>query len=419
MRAGLLLYRALSAMEARLPDEAGLLLKPRVIPLSKLRSLLPGMPTGDARGAAVWSDGCIHHTERLVVGLIRSACERGAVAENYAEAVSMLKHNKRVSGIEVMDRIHGRRIEVRAPWIVDCTGPWEGSLAAASGRSRPPRLVGGINLVTRAIHPHPVAAGVRDRQGDGSRFYFVSPWRGCSIVGTEWFRHEGEPESFHPTEERIGRLLDGFNRAWPGAGLRRDDVLHVHCGTVPADDRAWDRGEDAPLLAHSRVVDRTAEGMPGLLSVIGVKYTTALSVAEDVIRRIRPGFRLPATRELPPLVGGDIPDWAAFLRDGRAAGIPEDFLFDYGTEAAALAGGGGGDMGAMVRHAIDQEKAVRLEDVVLRRTGLAVRGRPDDRVLREAAEAMAAAMRWDAARMAAEIAAVDASPAWPRALSGQ
>ena len=418
MRAGLLLYRVLSAMEPCPEDPSKRLPHPGVLPAAKLRSLIGGVPAGNARGAAVWSDGCVHHTERLVVGLIRSACRAGATAANYAEAVSTLKHDGRVCGIEVEDRLGGGRTEHLAPWTVDCSGPWEGCLTVLPGRSHR-RRVGGLNLVTRPIHPQPVAVGVRDRSGDGSRFYFVSPWRGGSIVGTEWFRHEAAPEEFRPTEERIARMLAGFNRAWPAAGLRRADILHVHCGTVPADDRAWDRGEDAPMLAHSRVIDRAADGLPGLISVVGVKYTTALSVAEEVVRRIRPGFRLSPAGELPQLAGGAIPDWAAFEREGRAAGIAEDLLRDYGTEAAAVAGDGRGDVGAMVRHAVEHEMAVRLEDVVFRRTGLAARGRPDDRVIREAAGAMAARLQWDEARTAAEIGAVESTPAWPGAASGR
>jgi len=413
MGAGLMMYRMLSALEPGAADQSKRLPRPQVIDRVELDRLLPTLPSAGSRGAAVWSDGFVHHTERLVVALIRSACASGAVAANHAEAVSIVKPGGRVGGIEVEDRLEGGRVELRAPWVVDCAGPWEGSLAAMAGRAAARRLVGGINLVTRAIHPHAVAAGVRDRQGDGSRFYFVSPWRGCSIVGTEWFRHEGAPDAFHPTEDRIARLLDGFNRAWPAAGLRRADVLHVHCGTVPADDRAWDRGDDAPMLAHSRVIDRASAGLPGLISVVGVKYTTALSVAEDVVRRIRPGFRLPPTDALPQLAGGAIPDWAGFERDGLASGIDGDLLRDYGTEAAALAGNGRGDIPAMVRHAVDHEMALRLGDVVIRRTGLAARGRPAPGVLREAAAALASRMQWDEARTASEVAAVEASPAWP------
>ncbi len=404
MRAGLLLYRALSALDPELPDAAKRGIPPRVIGRQELLDMVPSIPAEGVRGGALWSDGYVHHTERLVVAFLRSACRAGAVAANYAEVGSFRIRDGRVCGAEIVDRLSGGRLDVRAKWVVDCTGPWEGRLWRRQGR--PGRLVGGINLVTRPLHPAPVAVGVRIRAGTGGRFYFVAPWRGCSIVGTEWFRHEGSPESFRATEAMIDRFIGGFNRAWPAAGLRREDVLHVHCGLVPADDRAWARGEDAPMLAHSRVVDRSGEGVSGLLSVMGVKYTTAVSVAEDVVRRIRPGFRLPATATLPRLVGGEIPDWNAFLRAGVAGGADAELLSDYGTEAAGLGAAAGGLLEAQVLHALDHEMAQRLGDVVIRRTGLSVRGCPPDATLLEVAGTMAGRMGWNAVRMAEEVAHV-------------
>lgn len=410
MRAGLLLYRALSALDPTLPDSAKRLARPRVMGRQELMDLVPSLPAGGVRGGALWSDGYVYHTERLVLAFLRSACRAGAAAANYAEAGSLRIRDGRCGGAEILDRLSGGRFEVRAKWVVDCTGPWEGRLWRR--QARPVRLVGGINLVTRPLHPAPVAVGVRIRSGAGGRFYFVSPWRGCSIVGTEWVRHEGSPETFRATEAMIDRFIGGFNRAWPAAGLRREDVLHMHCGLVPADDRAWDRGEDAPMPAHSRVVDRSRQGVSGLLSVMGVKYTTAVSVAADVVRRIRPGFRLPATTRLPRLVGGEIPDWSAFLQAGEAGGMSADVLSDYGTEAAALGSAPGGLLEARVRHALDHEMAQGLGDVVVRRTGLAVRGCPSDDTLRAAAGMMAARLGWDAARTATEVANVKKAPGW-------
>ncbi len=404
MGAGLLLYRLLSAREPASPDPVRRLPRPRVLGRAALRDRVPALPLGGVRGGALWFDGCVHHTERLVVSLIRSACRGRAVAANYVEAASLTIRNGCVAGVEAVDRIGGGRFDIRAGWVVDCSGPWEGRLGRPA--ARPHRHVGGINLVTRPIHPEAVAAGVRVPSAGGSRFYFVSPWRGNSIVGTEWFRHEGPPGEFRPTEAMIGRYLDDFNRAWPGIGLTRGDVRHVHCGVVPADDRAWDRGEAVPMQEHSRVVDRSADGMTGLLGVEGVKYTTALSVGEAAVGRIVPGFRLPRSCDLPRLAGGEIDDWASFLRDGAAAGIPEEELCDFGTEAVSFARPGGDSVAAQVRHAVEREMALRLADVVLRRTGLAARGCPSDAVLQTAAAAMGGLLGWDSFRMADEVADV-------------
>ena len=62
---------------------------------------------------------------------------------------------------------------------------------------------------------------------------------------------------------------------------------------------------------------------------------------------------------------------------------------------------------AEVIYAVREEMALRLEDVVFRRTGLGTIGHPGRRCLERCAHLMAAGLGWDAARQAAEIATVE------------
>jgi glycerol-3-phosphate dehydrogenase len=52
--------------------------------------------------------------------------------------------------------------------------------------------------------------------------------------------------------------------------------------------------------------------------------------------------------------------------------------------------------------------ALRLADIVLRRTGLGASGRPSDEALTSAAAIASGELGWDAPRIAAELAAVKA-----------
>jgi len=60
---------------------------------------------------------------------------------------------------------------------------------------------------------------------------------------------------------------------------------------------------------------------------------------------------------------------------------------------------------AMVRHAVKREMALRLSDVVFRRTGLGTIGHPGDAALHVAAAIMAEELGWDAPRIERELAA--------------
>ena len=63
-------------------------------------------------------------------------------------------------------------------------------------------------------------------------------------------------------------------------------------------------------------------------------------------------------------------------------------------------------VGAEIVYTIQNEMAVRLSDIVIRRTGLGVSDRPDDATIRAAAKVAAAELQWDGDRTADEIAIV-------------
>jgi glycerol-3-phosphate dehydrogenase len=69
--------------------------------------------------------------------------------------------------------------------------------------------------------------------------------------------------------------------------------------------------------------------------------------------------------------------------------------------------GASGDTPAQVRFALDQEMALTLEDVVMRRTSLGQFGRPDPAALEKVADMMAAHLDWNTDRKASEIASLN------------
>jgi len=213
----------------------------------------------------------------------------------------------------------------------------------------------------------------------------------------------------------------------------RQDVSLVHAGVLPIEEGTELLPEPEPLR-HYRLVDHEKkDGIEGLFTVVGVKYTTARDVAERTISRIAPKFekcdRTGSKSASEPLPGGDIRDFDAFVKDSKAAAPKElneavvnNLLYGYGTEHKAVLGLGGKDasllkpvggspavIGAEVVHAVRSEMAQTLADVVFRRTSLGGLGIPDDGVLKNCAELMARERGWDKARIEKEIADLKAS----------
>jgi glycerol-3-phosphate dehydrogenase len=187
------------------------------------------------------------------------------------------------------------------------------------------------------------------------------------------------------------------------------------------------------------VRDHRADGVQGLMTVIGVRYTTARATAERVVDRAGAlvGRRLdPCRRATTPLAGGDIADIAVFLADAQQASGAVDartltrLARSYGTayprlvafveRDASLARPLGATCPitrAEVLYALHAEMAMRLSDVMLRRTEAGSAAHPGRDAL-EAAGAIAAAERgWSEARTMAEIDDVEARYRTPVAYS--
>jgi len=388
--------------------------------------ILPMLRTTGTTGASQWYDGLAHDTERLAIGMLKAATRAGATAANYVKVRRLLLEGDRVTGAAVEDRLGGGTFDIRAGLVINAAGPWIEQVLAGIGRpvaNTAPHLALGMNLV---IQNWPVTThGLGLQSTRSSRLYFFMPWRGAVLAGTYYREHQGPPEALRVTDRDIDSYLDAINSCLPGTAITRNDILAIQAGIVPSLKPARPDREPV-LLRHYRLVDHARRDcIEGLLSICGIKYTTARGVAEQVIEVAAAKLgRLiaPSTTRRDPLPGGEIPDWASFRRDMAAAhaDVPaeelERLLVLYGTEAkdilarAATLTGADACMRAEVLFTLDEEMPQTLADLVFRRTGLASAGRPSSAVLRVCAETMGTALGWTNGRLQDEIAAVENAP---------
>lgn len=330
--------------------------------------LVPGLPRRGLTGAALWFDAQAVSTERLTLAFVHAAASAGALCANHLEAVSLLRSGGRVVGASVRDTTSGRRFEIAARMVLNAAGPWADDVLALVdlGRPRAP-LLRARNLVLRRAPRVPFAVGAKTE----GRFLFLVPWEGVTMLGTSY-----EPAEWAPTDP-LAFLEDG-RRAFPWAEIAPADVTLVHEGLMPG------RGDARGLLTRPRLVDHEAvDGLSGLVSMQGVKYTTARAVAERAIDLV--GQRL--GRDLPPC---------------RTAVTPL-------AEARLLSG----PLEERVRTAVRDEMAVTLADAVLRRLDLGTAGPPSEGDLERVVATMSVELGWDLSRARGEQSALAA--AWPAA----
>lgn len=443
--------KAVMGMALKLNDFAGYdrnksLNSDKEIPSSRLfsqedcQAAMPGLPKVDVTGAALWFDGQIYDTERLTLAFINSASNAGAEVCNYVAAVGFLQQDKKVMGVKARDTITNEDINIRSRVVVNAAGPWIDGLLEGLNRHSAPRFRHSlaINIITRKIVEN-YAVGVpswpdeKSRDGSNhqvSHMLFISPWRNHSIIGTFHSHFLGDPDKFILDEHSLENIILETNSAYPGANLELDDIKFVHYGFLPEKSNPTD--EEVTLVRKSQIIDhRSDEGLSGLISIIGVKYTTARHTAEktvdlvfDHLGKTSPPSKTHSTQ----LYGGQIDHFDAYLSNAfnEDSSLLEPNMIDhwvrsYGTnyELVKKLLPVSGDQSkrsyrsdqavyAQVIYAVREEMAIKLADVILRRTGLGSVGRPDDSTLENIAEIMALELGWSAEKKNLEVEEVKA-----------
>jgi glycerol-3-phosphate dehydrogenase len=270
-----------------------------------------------------------------------------------------------------------------------------------------------------------MAVGLRNHSDKKSGLYFIAPWRGKSVIGTEWFENDSHPDNLIVNEGQCLKLINGLNAAYPSAKLTLDDIDHVHAGLVPCKIRAANVRENVNLLNHFKIIDHVKDGLDRVISMVGVKYTTAANVAEKTLKYMFPGIKKTSSLVLPQLAGGEIENFSTFkaeIKDRwKSEKIDEDeltqLIFNYGSEAEELIELGSDDnpdnfqnkdssfdiLRGEILFAIRKEMALKLSDVVLRRTELGTDGCPSEESLEETSTIMAKELGWDETRRKSEV----------------
>lgn len=395
---------------------------PRLVSKAATLRLFPGVRPDGLTGGAQWYDYQMVEADRLTLAFAAAADRAGADLANYAEAVEPIREGRRIAGMVVRDQLTGRTLAINARVTLNAAGSLAGEMMRLFGVARSFPLVKAMNLITsKAASDMAVAAAARD-----GRMLTLVPWRGRALVGTSQSARFAEPGDLSVSAEEIDEFIADANHAFPALKLSRAGVTLVHRGIVPA---IAGRDGVAALKPSAEIVDHAADGVEGALTVIGIKYTTARGVAERTTRDVgrRLGRRLPASRtHIVPLPGAGIADHEALAIEtarGLRLDVPlpviRHLIRLYAETAAHViqvmheradlrvpVSARAETIGAEIVHAIRYEMAVRLTDIVVRRTGMGAAGPPPIEAIDRCAQIAASELGWDDGRLREEIAGV-------------
>jgi glycerol-3-phosphate dehydrogenase len=437
MRAALAMYHLLTIDRNRgIADEKQQIPAGHILSRQETLELFPFVHREGLTGAAIFYDGQMYNPPRITLAFIQSAAKAGAQVANYIEVTDFIQQNNRVIGVEACDQLTGATLSIRGKVVLNAAGPWADRLIAQKlGRDLNPQPVFSRDAYFVVKHrrlEHGLAIQGDTKDPDailsrGNRHLFLVPWRDYTLVGVWHVVHKGGPEDFTLTEQDVLGFMDEVNRAYPGIALTLDDVSMWNAGlTLFGENSPGQR--DLSYGKRSIIVDHAAaHGIENLLTLIGVRFTTARGMAEQAVNQVFRKLQIqqpPQSRtEFTPVYGGDMPSFSAYLNQARQQlqslddDIHYNLLRNYGTmhqqvlhkaqEPAYYARiGTSNTIEAEVIHAVSAEMAHKLDDVVFRRTSLAAGSNPGQDALRRCADLMAAELGWNENRIQHELQAV-------------
>lgn len=410
----------------------------RLLSMPEAEKLAPQALPAGSTGAALWYDAQMLDSERLLLSIARAAHDAGAVLANHASVKRFLGDGERVTGATVLDTETGEELPVQARLTVNASGARSAAvLGLVPGLPPPPATLSvAMNLVIRRPLVQQVAVGVscpvtsRDpdaRIQRGERLLFATPWDGATIIGTMHLPWTGDTSAFHLERRYLDLFIEDLTRAMPWADITESDISLIHRGLLPTVAGAGD-ARHAVLEKQYQVVDHKAtHGLQGLISVIGVKWTTARDVAQvavDTIFGMLGKTPPPCKTATTPLPGGEISSMETLLKEagsrsqelGCPAAACSRLAQRYGTlwpeivtidsSASSPLAPGSLILRGEILHALRREMATTLVDIVRRRTGMGSLDSPGDEELDAAATLAGEELGWSADRTGREISAV-------------
>jgi glycerol-3-phosphate dehydrogenase len=339
----------------------------RAFSLPETRALLPGLKLEALAGSVRYFDA-LTNDARLVLDTLRSAAHHGAAVLNYTR-LGGVRRQGNLWHCQLEDRAAGATATVQARVIVNATGPWSDRMPHSAVRLR---LTKGIHLVVDQRHlPVPSAVVITE----GKRILFVLPWGNRVIVGTTDTDYEGAPEDAVVEPSDVDYVLRTVNRFFPRAFLAATDIISSWAGLRPL--VANPDGSPSDISREHEITSPE----PGWWDITGGKLTTYRLMAEQTVDRVARELgraKVPCRTAIEPLLADNA---AAF-----SSVIPGPC-----TEAA-------------VRHYVEREWALRLTDVMVRRSSWHYYHGDADRKAEQVAAWMARIAGWTPARCADELA---------------
>ena len=349
----------------------------------------------DTIGTATYYDGWISYPERLCMEVItdgEEACEN-ARALNYASASSC-------SGgtVTIRDEIGGRDIEVRPKVVVNAAGAWIDF--ANENLGHPSRLIAGTKGAHLVLDNDEMLEAL-----DGEMLFYETPdgravvalpWLGKPLIGSTDIAVDN-PDEARCDDEEIDYMIECVSHLLPDMKIDRSQILSTFSGVRPLMAKPAETTGQMSRSHFTDISEPTENANFPVFSLVGGKWTPFRAFGEQAMDKLLEHFeaeRRICTESIPVGGGKDFPrtdldrsQWISELSE--ATGLNKEridtLLVRYGTVATQVAEFcTSGDDKPLANHdtytareieyIIRNERVMHLDDLLLRRTAIALLG---------------------------------------------
>lgn len=259
---------------------------------------LPEFSDKPVSGAAIWYEAVMNNVKQLVNDILDSAKNNGAVIANNTEAIELLHHEGKLTGLSCRNR-QGNEIRINGKIVIDTSGRTSVKLGSSLPDYQAIRQhwARAVNMLIdrRLFKDYSVGLKYSDNVTDkeakfnsGNRYLFFVPIKDGNAIGTFYESENAVAGKLEINLSDQQKYLDAVNSVLPEGSISSDNITGWQSGWLPVDN---DDDQQLNIAKASRIRSIHSNGeFSGLIEVRSVKFTTAPAVARDVIEVLRSNF---------------------------------------------------------------------------------------------------------------------------------
>ncbi len=375
--------------------------------------------------AASYYDAWMPYPERICLEMVLDA-ETGNPHCHGLNYVSAIKGDE--DRVTLRDELSGKEFSVKPRVVVNAAGPWIDFVNNDLGQGDQ-RYIGGTKGSHLILDQPELLEAINGSEiffeNDDGRIVLILPFFERVLIGTTDIRID-DPDEAVISEGEIDYLLEIVNKVFPTIRLDRSQIVFTFSAVRPL---PYSEGGTTSQISRDHSIRSSPPGKGRaypIHSLVGGKWTTFRAFAEDTVDLVLNDLgRSRSTSTEHVAIGGgrayprsdDARDiWLRKLQvRSELLGARLQELFDrYGTRAEYFADYIARENDEPLEHyprysrrevqfILEREKVERLDDLLLRRSLIAMLGHLTNDLLQELADICAVSFGWSSERKTAEM----------------